>query len=123
LPERIVNFPIRTHRLTPLPKFLGIAMALVSLTLLADLRGDEPASHPVPYPAGYREWVHVKTGELGPGFPMEAERGLHHVYANKTALAGFENGSFEDGSVLVYDLISVSEKDGVGTEGARRRIE
>ena len=40
-----------------------------------------------------------------------------------TALAGFESGNFEDGSVVVYDLVSLSEKGGVSTEGARRRLD
>jgi len=91
--------------------------------MICELRGDEPSQTHVPYPSGYREWVHVKSGMLGPEFQMESERGLHHVYANKTALAGIESGTFEDGSILVYDLISLSEKGGVGTEGARRRID
>ena len=69
------------------------------------------------------QWVHVKSGVIGSEFPMEPERGIHHVYANRAALAGFESGSFEDGSVVVYDLVSLSEKGGVGTEGPRRRID
>jgi hypothetical protein len=66
----------------------------------------------------------VKSAVIGPEFPAYAtEGGIHHIYANKTALGGFANGSFEDGSVLVYDLLSLSEKNGIGTEGARRRID
>ena len=78
----------------------------------------------VPFPAGYREWVHVKSGVIGPEFPAYAtEGGIHHIYANRTALSGFKTGTFEDGSILVYDLLSLSEKSGIGTEGARRRID
>jgi len=109
--------------LRPLPKVFGVMLALASATFICDLRGDEPASDHISYPSGFREWVHVKTGMLGADFPMEPERGLHHVYANKTALPGFESGNFEDGSIIVYDLVSLSEKGGVGTEGARRRID
>jgi hypothetical protein len=66
----------------------------------------------------------VKSAVIGPEFPAYAtEGGIHHIYANKTALAGFKSGNFEDGSILVYDLLSLSEKGGVGTEGARRRID
>jgi hypothetical protein len=61
---------------------------------------------------------------IGPEFQAFAtEGGIHHIYANKTALTGFKDGSFEDGSILVYDLLSLSEKGGIGTEGARRRID
>ena len=118
-----MKFPFPAHLLRSLPKFFGIALALASATLVSDLRSDEPAPTHISYPAGYREWVHVKSGVMGPDFPMETERGVHHVYANKTALAGFESGSFDDGSILVYDLVSLSEKGGIGTEGARRRID
>jgi hypothetical protein len=98
-------------------------LALAFATSYCDLRSDEPPNHIV-FPAGYRDWVHVKSGVIGPEFPMyESEGGIHHVYANKTALAGFNKGTFEDGSVLVYDLLTLSEKAGVGTEGARRRID
>ena len=121
--ERIVTFEILNGLLRPMPKVLGIALALASATAITHLRGDEPSHNHFPYPEGYREWVHVKSGVIGPGFPMESERGLHHVYANQAALAGFESGTFADGSILVYDLISLSEKDGVETEGARRRID
>jgi hypothetical protein len=97
---------------------------VASATFYSDLRGDEPALDHIAFPAGYRDWVHVKSGVIGPEFPMyETEGGIHHIYANRTALAGFNSGTFEDGSVLVYDLLSLSEKAGVGTEGARRRID
>jgi hypothetical protein len=118
-----VNFPIPAFPSRSLPKVFSLALALASATLFCDLRGDEPAPSHISYPSGFREWVHVKTGLLGPDFPMEPERGLHHVYANKTAMAGIESGNFEDGSILVYDLVSLSEKSGVGTEGPRRRID
>ena len=100
-----------------------VALSVGCATLIFNLRGDEPAQTHVPFLAGYREWVHVKSGVLGAEFPTEPERGIHHVYANRTALTGFENGTFEDGSVVVYDLVSLSEKGGVGTEGPRRRID
>ena len=90
----------------------------------SDLHGDEPAYPPVPFPSAFREWVHVKSGVIGPAFPMyTTEGGIHHVYANKKALEGFSTGTFKDGSILVYDLLSLSENNGVGTEGARRRID
>jgi hypothetical protein len=53
----------------------------------------------------------------------KTEGGIHHIYANRKALVGFPTGTFEDGSILVYDLLSLSEKSGIETEGARRRID
>ena len=115
--------PIPERSSRSLLRVLGVILAVVASAMFCDLRGDEPAQTAVSYPAGFREWVHVKSGVLGAEFAMEPERGIHHVYANKIALAGLESGKFEDGSILVYDLVSMSEKDGVGTEGARRRID
>lgn len=117
-----MNFPV-LKRLRLLPRYAGLALPLVCATWFSDLRGDEPAPVHISYPAGYREWVHIKSGVIGAEFPAETERGLHHVYANRTAMAGFESGTFEDGSILVYDLVSLSDKGGIGTEGARRRID
>ena len=119
-----MNFQILTRPLRLLLKILGIVLAVASASAITHLRGDEPSQSHFPYPAGYREWVHVKSGILGPEFPTESERGVHHVYANKTALAGFDSGTFEDGSIIVYDLVSLDPKgSGVVKEGARRRID
>ncbi|HET6208158.1 MAG TPA: cytochrome P460 family protein [Terracidiphilus sp.] len=116
--QRIASFRI------PLPRILGVVLAVLSASSSPGLRGDEGAQSQVPFPAGYREWVHVKSGVIGPEFPAYAtEGGIHHIYANPTALAAFKNGTFEDGSILVYDLLSLSEKGGVATQGARRRID
>jgi hypothetical protein len=99
-------------------------LAVVSATTSTGLRGDEPAQSQVAFPTGYREWVHVKSAVIGSEFPAYAtEGGIHHVYTNKTALPGFKSGNFEDGSILVYDLLSLSEKGGIGIEGPRRRID
>ena len=116
-------FPIPASYSRALSRVLSVLLAVVCSTAFSDLRGAEPEQAPVSYPAGYREWVHVKSGVLGAEFPAEPERGIHHIYANKAALAGLESGTFEDGSILVYDLVSLAEKNGVGTEGARRRID
>jgi Cytochrome P460 len=108
--------------------FMSSAAAFVVLAAGAaasifEAHGDESSQAQIAYPAGYRQWVHVKSGIIGPAFPMEPERGIHHVYANPTALAGLESGNFDDGSVLVYDLVSLSEQGVSDAEGARRRID
>ena len=100
-----------------------VVLAAGSGALMFEVHGDESPQAQIAYPAGYRQWVHVKSGIIGSEFPMEPERGIHHVYANQTALTGFESGTFGDGSIVVYDLVSLSEKGGVSTEGARRRID
>jgi hypothetical protein len=103
---------------------VGGILALGWAAWLFGLQADNVPQARVQFPTGYREWVHVKSAVIGPAFPaFETEGGIHHVYANRQALAGLQSGTFEDGSILVYDLLSLSEKSGVSTEGARRRID
>lgn len=47
----------------------------------------------VPYPEEYRGWHHVKTMVIDEGHPLyEAFGGIHHIYANPKALAGYQSG-------------------------------
>ena len=83
----------------------------------------EPDS-PMPYPQNYRQWVHVKSGLVGPQSQIYAHYGgLHHIYANDKAIEGYRTGHFPDGSVIVFDLLEVQESAGVTTESARRFID
>ena len=83
----------------------------------------EVAGAVVPYPAEYRQWVHVKTTIVGPAHARFASNGgMHHFYANEKALAGYRSGKFPDGAVLVDDLLEIKESGGVTSEGARRRV-
>lgn len=75
------------------------------------------------YPADYRQWTHVKSMVLEPGHPLyESFGGIHHLYANKQALQGYQSGRFPDGSVIVFDLLEAVRKDSALTEGARKVI-
>jgi len=77
----------------------------------------------VPYPAGYRKWVHVKSTVIGPAHPRFASNGgMHHFYANEKALEGYSSGKFPDGAILIDDLLEVKENAGVTVEDARRRV-
>jgi hypothetical protein len=81
------------------------------------------AAGAVAYPEGYRSWVHVKSTLVGPASPgFKANGGLHHFYANEKAMEGYRTGTWPDGSVLIDDLLEMSEKEGVSAEGARRRV-
>ena len=78
----------------------------------------------VPYPAGYRQWTHVKSMVVLPSSPAFATGGgMHHVYANPAAVTGFSTGRFADGSVLVFDLLKASESSGVIAAGERERLD
>jgi hypothetical protein len=78
----------------------------------------------VEYPGGYRGWAHVKSALVGPQSPsFQRYGGLHHIYANEKAMEGYRTGQFQDGSVIVFDLLEVQEKAGVTGEAARRFID
>lgn len=54
----------------------------------------------ITYPADFTSWTFVKTG------PSPARGGIHHIYANEKALAGYRAGQFPDGSVVVFEIVS-----------------
>lgn len=75
----------------------------------------------VPYPAGYRNWAHVKSMVIQPGHPLhESFGGIHHLYANAKAMEGYKSGRFKDGSVIVFDLLDANTADHALTEGKRK---
>ena len=83
-----------------------------------------PTTPSVPYPQGFRNWVHVKTMLIGPQSQFfQSAGGIHHIYANEKAMEGFSRDRFPDGAVLVFDLLDTKEKDGNVGEGARQRID
>ena len=97
-----------------------ICTALLGATALVALAGD---AAPVPYPEGYRHWMHVKSMVIQPGHPLhEAFGGIHHLYANKKAEKGYRSGQFPDGAVIVFDLLEAKSADNTVQEGARKVV-
>ncbi len=77
----------------------------------------------VPYPEGYRNWIHVKSMIIKPGHDLENPfQGIHHIYANEKALQGLKAGKYSDGSVLVFDLLNYIDKDNAIQEGERKLV-
>jgi hypothetical protein len=80
----------------------------------------------VPYPDGYRNWVHVKSRFAGPkSADFQINGGFNHTYANDKALTGYLSGNFPEGSIIVFDVLIVQE-DSVNhgiVELARKRID
>jgi cytochrome P460 len=97
---------------------LAIAVVAACLSLGAVV------SPGVRYPENYRTWVHVKSVLVGPHSTFfESSGGLHHIYANEQAMSGYRTGTFPDGSVIVFELLEVTETAGNTIEGPRRRID
>lgn len=100
-------------------KIIPMALAGLLCSISTTIAADEA----VPYPEGYRNWLHVKSMLIQPGHALENPfQGLHHIYANKQAENGLKEGTYEKGSVLVFDLLQYVEKDNTMQEGERKLI-
>lgn len=98
-----------------------VTIVFYSYSFTAEKRN---ADEPVPYPEGYRNWKHVKSGYRGPeseGFQLFG--GLHHIYANELAMQGYAKGVFPEGSILVFDVFSTKEANGTIDEDSRSLID
>ena len=104
-------------------RITSIVFALV-LTFICTLPQRAAPDATVPYPNGYRKWVHIGTTLVGPQSPFFASSGgIHHIYANEKAVKGYETGTFSDGSIVVFDLLDTKELNGATIEGPRKRID
>jgi len=79
----------------------------------------------VAYPTGYRDWPHVTSmfiyDQKHPLFNPFG--GLHHIYVNQKGLEAYKKGrGFPDGTVIVFDLLEVTEDKGAYLEGGRKFI-
>jgi len=83
-----------------------------------------PAEEEVPYPEGYRMWVHIKTGLIRPENPnFKFSGGYHHIYANAKAIQGYTSGNFPEGSILIFDVLDTKEQNGNIQEGSRKHLD
>ena len=78
----------------------------------------------VPYPDGYRDWTHVKSGVISATHRNFANSGgFQHVYANAQGMAGYRARNFPEGSVVVVDWLEMRDTAGAFVEGKRRRVD
>jgi hypothetical protein len=95
------------------------AFTLLATTLSSVAAAADPA--PVPYPKDYRDWHHVKSMVINPGHSLyDAFGGIHHLYANKAAIKGYQTGKWPDGAVITFDLLDAKSADNTVTEGKRK---
>lgn len=112
------------HRSIPLLTYVrrsaGVLLACAAISL-----GIVYAADSVEFPNGFRRWVHVETGVVVPEVnpQLKSEEGMHHVFANEKAIDGYASGNFADGSMIVYELREFQQKNGVISEGDRKRVD
>jgi hypothetical protein len=97
-----------------------VFLLLISVTLVF---AQEKKS--VSYPAGYRDWAHVKSmlifDEKHPLYNPFG--GLHHIYVNARGLTAYRKGGpLPDGTVIVFDLLEARMDQGAYVEGSRKFI-
>lgn len=93
---------------------VAVALSVAAVPALAE-------APPVPYPEGYRNWHHVKSMVIEEGHALyDSFGGIHHIYANEKALAGYRAGEFADGAVIVFDLLAAEHADDAISEGERK---
>jgi hypothetical protein len=87
---------------------------------------------PVPFPAGYRQWVHIATVYRGPQNPVFKQEpctkpcgGVFQYYANAKALEGYRTGKFPDGAIIADEFLEMQDapqQPATSYEGARRGV-
>jgi len=91
------------------------------LVLMVTAMACAQAERKVEYPDNFRDWYHVKSMVLYSDHALaDPFEGIHHIYANNTALEGYKTGQFADGSVIVFDLFNSNEGGGALQEGDRK---
>lgn len=96
-------------------KILTTITAMLLVTTLSH------ADSTIDYPNDYRHWTHIKSMVIQEGHPLHSSfGGIHHIYANKKALIGYQTGTFPEGSIIAFDLLEVSENDNAITEEERK---
>lgn len=102
-------------------KYLMLSCLIVAASITINSITIQNPGSEVPYPTGYREWTHIKTGVIGPQSQAAPRfEGFHHIYANKKAMKGYSTGSFPDGSIIVFDVLE-STDDGKGNTNVGNR--
>lgn len=105
-------------------KFFLIALVTSAVVALSAVNL-ESSSADIPYPDGYREWTHIKSGMVGPKHPLFNKLGgFYHIYANGKALEGYRTGRFAEGAVIAFDRLEMIESEnGDIAEGQRRLVD
>jgi len=100
---------------------LMLAGIMAPLLLASTGVADTPVQ-PVPYPDGFRRWVHIKSAINDPAHAAFGRYGgMYHIYANGLALEGYRTGIFPDGATIVFEMNSV-QTQGKTTMAVKRRF-
>lgn len=103
--------------------FITLIIIFLSGTALISFTTHEKKIMEIPYPEGFRKWVHIKTSLTGfNNVPKKKFDGFHLVYANEKATQGYHTGHFPGGSIIVFDKLTIDTANGVIKPGNRKFI-
>lgn len=102
-----------------------LVLFTLSVTCVAFMVQSQQPVNEVPYPEGYRKWMHIKTSIVGPQNPtFKVNGGFHHIYANEKAMQGYLTGHFPEGAVIVTDALEAQvQQNSNMNEGKRRHLD
>jgi hypothetical protein len=110
----------------------SVAVTAASVWCLCVLAGpgDSKDGTLVPFPKGYRMWVHVKSTVVNaqhsflakPPCEKPCVGGIFHFYANEKAVEGYRTGKFPDGAMIADDLTELVEGSGHSTPEGKLRV-
>jgi hypothetical protein len=100
------------------------AMNVIITIIITSLALAEEKKALVKYPEDYRHWTHVKSMVIQQGHSLyESFGGIHHIYANKSALTAMQEGKpYPDGAFLVFDLLEAKGEGNAIVEGSRKVV-
>src|ERR1044071_6835119 len=116
---------LQASKIQAMKKTLVISLIIIPILILNAFSYKLPPKvSEVPYPEGYRNWVHIKTALIGPESPaFIINGGYHHIYANPKAMEGYRTGIFPEGSIIVFDVLTNGENNGITEEDSRAHID
>lgn len=104
----------------------------IVITVLAACAALAETGDSVPFPAGYRQWVHIASVVRGPQNSIFAKEPctkpcagvVFQYYANDKALEGYRTGKFPDGAIITDEVLELVEAPNQGStsyDGGPRR--
>jgi Cytochrome P460 len=106
---------------------------LMSVTVFATCGLLAQSGNSVPFPTGYRQWVHIATVYRGAENPVFKQQpctkpcagGVFQYFANAKALEGYRTGKFPDGAIIADEFMQMDDapqQPATSYEGARRGV-
>jgi hypothetical protein len=100
-----------------------LATCILAAACAATIAVAEQDTSQIPFPDGYRSWLHHHSTVNLTGHNPIGNTGIQHVYADPAAVKGLKSGQFADGATFVVDRFNYTEADNnTLTQGSRKVV-